>query len=132
MAEPNVDLVRRALEAFARRDLDAIQGLLDDEMEFRAPTAEIAGRSSYRGPEGLRTYFADVASIWEELQVIPQEYKAIGDRVLVSGRVYARGKGGYVIDSATDWVWRVRDGKILWGAVFTDRDEALKAASEPG
>jgi ketosteroid isomerase-like protein len=126
--ERNLELVREIFEAFTRRDLEAVLQIIDPEIEFYAPTAEIAreGRP-YKGLLGIRSYFLDVARIWKELLVIPQDFRAVGDQVLVSGRVYARGDSVPLVDVPTHWVWRVRDGKISWGRVYEDRGEALAA-----
>jgi ketosteroid isomerase-like protein len=42
--------------------------------------------------------------------------------------VYARGEGGYISDSPAQWLWRIEDGRIAWGRVFTNRAEALEVA----
>jgi ketosteroid isomerase-like protein len=76
----------------------------------------------------MRTYFADAARVWRELEVIAHEFRDLGDRVLVFGRVYARGEGGYISDSPAQWLWRIEDGRIAWGRVFTNRAEAVQAA----
>ena len=39
------------------------------------------------------------------LEVVPHDFRDLGDRVLVFGRVYARGEGGYISDSPTQWIW---------------------------
>jgi SnoaL-like domain len=92
VGEGNVELVRQAFAAFTRRDMAAVRELLHPEAEFVAPTGSIAGRTApYRGYDGLKEYFADVARIWEELEVIPHEYREEGDRVVALGRVYGRG-----------------------------------------
>ena len=58
----NADIVRRAFDAFSRRDLTVLLTLTDPEMEFMPATARVAGRAEpYRGHDGLRTYLADVA-----------------------------------------------------------------------
>jgi ketosteroid isomerase-like protein len=125
----NTQLVQRAFEAFAARDVEGMTGLLDPEMEFVAPTASLAGQKTpYRGLEGLRAYFDDVSKIWEEIQAVPHEYREVNDKVLVLGRVYARGVNGLLVDSPAGWVWRVGDGKIVAGRVYTSRDEAMRAA----
>jgi ketosteroid isomerase-like protein len=122
-------VVREVFEAFAQRDVEALEQLLDPEMEFFAPTAELAhGGEPYRGSDGIKRYFEDVERTWEEIRVVPQAFREAGDHVLVSGRVYARGRGGFLVDSPTNWVWRLREGLVIWGRVYDDRDEALRAA----
>lgn len=102
--------------------------LTDPEVEFFAPTATLAheGRS-YRGHEGIKRYFEDVERLWEELRVMPREFREVNGDLLVLGRIYARGAVGYIADSPVAWVWRMRGDKVVWGHVYTDPDEALKA-----
>ena len=58
------------------------------DIEFAAVTGEHAGRTEpYRGHDGMREYFRDVASVWEELRLTPREFRASGDLILVTGRV---------------------------------------------
>ena len=129
----NADIVRRAFDAFSRRDLSALLAIADPEMEFMPATARVAGRGEpYRGHEGLRTYLADVARVWQELRSEPAEFIEVGDVVVCTGRVYAWGVGR-VIDAPAGWVWRLRDGKLVEGRVYENRREALAAAGlDPG
>jgi uncharacterized protein len=124
----NIDLVRRLFEAFARRDVEAVIEMSDPEIEFYAPTATLAheGRS-YRGHEGIRSYFEDVKRLWEELSVVPEEFREVNGKLLVLGRIHARGAVGYSADSPAGWVWRTRGGKVVSGHVYTDLGEALEA-----
>ena len=126
----NVDLVRRMFEAFSQRDIEAMLELVAQEFEFLPPvTASMVKRSEpYRGHEGLRQYFEDASSVWLQLDIIPHEFRDLGDRVLVFGRVYARGEGGYISDSPAAWLWRIEGELIAWGRVYTSRAEALQAA----
>jgi ketosteroid isomerase-like protein len=126
----NVLLVRRLYEAFAARDRDAMVALVTADMEFFPQvTASMVNRTEpYRGHEGLRRYFEDAGRVWRHLEIIPHEYRDLGERVLVFGRVYARGEGGYISDSPAAWLWRIEDDLIGWGRVFTSRADALEAA----
>ena len=126
----NIEIVRRLYEAFEARDLEEMLKLTDPEMEFFPQvTASVVKRSEpYRGHDGLRRYFEDAARVWRQLDIIPHEYRDLGDRVLVFGRVYARGEGGYISDSPAAWLWRIEDDVITYGRVFTSRAEALEAA----
>ncbi len=126
----NVELVRRLYEAFEARDIDGMVALTGNEMEFFPQvTASLVKRSEpYRGHDGLRRYFEDAARVWRHLEIIPHEYRDLGDSVLVFGRVYARGEGGYISDSPAAWLWRIEHDLITWGRVFTSRADALEAA----
>ena len=126
----NSDIVRQAFDAFSRRDAAALIALSDPDIVFRPPTGRLAGRDAYRGHEGLRTYLADVARVWEDLRSEPDEYIELGDRVLCTGRVYAWGVGR-VVDAPAGWLWRLRDGRLLEGTVYETRRAAYEAAGLP-
>ena len=130
-AQPaNIDLVRRMYEAFSQGDVEGMLELVGPDMEFFPQvTASMVKRSEpYRGHEGLRRYVEDATRVWVQLEIIPHEFRDLGDRVLVFGRVYARGEGGYISDSPAAWLWRISEDRIIWGRVYTNRAEALKAA----
>jgi len=124
----NADIVRQVFEAFSRRDVPALLAVCDPEIVFHPPTGRLAGRDEpYRGHEGLRTYLADVARVWQELRSEPDEYIELDDRVVCTGRVYAWGVGR-VIDAPAGWVWRLRDGLVVEGRVYETRRGAYEAA----
>jgi ketosteroid isomerase-like protein len=120
------DLARAVFDAFNRRDIEAGLAIVDEQVEFMAPTAEIANAGlPYVGHSGMRKYYDDVASFWKELEVTPTEIREVDDAVLVLGRVYGRGEGGYIQDSPAQWVMRFRAGRVAWIHVFTNRSAAF-------
>ena len=126
MALTKTDLVRRAFDAFNRRDVEAGLALMDPDVEFHAPTSELANEGQpYRGHQGMRKYYADVGRVWQELEVIPAEFREGDNYVLAFGRVYGRGEGGYIQDSPAQWVFRLSGETIVCVKVFTNRSAAL-------
>jgi ketosteroid isomerase-like protein len=127
----DIEVVKAMFAAFAARDLETVLTLADPDIEFTAVTGEHAGRTDpYRGYEGLRAYFRDVAEVWEELRLTPREFRPAGDLVLVTGKVSARSRGRTVTGS-TGWIWQVRDGKVVYGRVYASAADAI-AALEAG
>ena len=123
----DVDIVRAVFDAFARRDIASVETLISEDMEFHAVTGEVAGRDGpYRGHAGIEVYFADVDQIWEEINLTPLDFEEVGDAILVTGRVWARGSGR-VIDSSTGWLFEVRDGRIARARAFESATEAAAA-----
>jgi ketosteroid isomerase-like protein len=113
-------------DAFNRRDIDAALAVVDEQVEFLAPTAEIANAGKpYVGRDGMRKYYSDVAAVWKELEVTLTDIREVGDAVLALGRVYGRAEGGYIQDSPAQWVMRFRAGRIWWIRVYTNRSAAF-------
>jgi ketosteroid isomerase-like protein len=120
----NVAIVRRVFEAFSSRDVEGMIALLDPEVLFEPVPTFARPHKSYLGHEGMRQYFGDVSQTWERLDVNIQEYRAAGSYVIAFGRIYASG-GGSVADDPASFVWRLENGKVVWGKVFRRRGEAL-------
>jgi ketosteroid isomerase-like protein len=126
----DIEVVQATFAAFAARDLQAVLALADPEIEFTAVTGEHAGRTDpYRGHDGMRQYFRDVAAVWEELHLTPREFRSVGDWILVTGKVSARSRSRTVTGS-TGWLWRVRDGKVTYGRVYASAADAIAAVED--
>ena len=130
MIATDIEVVKATFAAFAARDLDAVLALAAPDIEFSAVTGEHAGRTDpYRGHDGLRQYFRDVASVWEELRLTPREFRAHGDLVLVTGKV-AAGSRSRTVSGSTGWIWRVRDGKVTYVRVYASAADAIAALED--
>jgi ketosteroid isomerase-like protein len=127
MSDPQVGLVERLYNCFNERDEAGIVALCDEQMEFfPVVTAEAVGRDApYSGRAGLHDYLSDVATIWEELLITPNQVECRGDSLLVRGRVYARSRDLGIRDMPVAWIWEVRDGCIVRGEVFPDPEQAV-------
>ena len=123
----DIELVKAMFAAFAARDLETVLASADPEIELTAVTGEQAGRTEpYRGHDGLRAYFRDVGAVWEELRLTPREFRAAGDLIVVTGRVSAR-SSSRTVSGSTGWVWRVRDGKVVYVRVYESAADAIAA-----
>jgi ketosteroid isomerase-like protein len=128
VAGTDVMVVKAVFAAFAERDVERVLELIDPEVEFTAMTNDFAGRTEpYRGHDGIREYFRDVAQVWDDLRLTPRHYRQVGGNVLVIGRVNAR-SAARIVDGSTGWIWRVRDGKVVYGRVYSSAGEAEAAA----
>ena len=126
------DIIRALFDAFGDRDVDAALELVDPDVEFWPQgTAERAGRDGpYRGADGLREYFADVAAQWDELRVEPGELRVAGDGVVSFGTAIGR-HGGQELRQPVIWVWKLRGGRVVSGRVVATAAQAFEAAGVP-
>ena len=130
MSRDKVELAKRAVDAFNRRDVDTLFAELatPDFEWFPALTMALEG-GGYRGREGVEKFAADTRENWEELQALPEEFRDLGDRVLVLGRMQGRGKGsGAQVDAPITDIYDFRGGRISRLRVYLDRAEGLRAA----
>jgi ketosteroid isomerase-like protein len=127
VAGSDMDVVRAVFAAFAERDVDGVLAHAHPEIEFTAVTGDHAGRTEpYRGHEGLREYFRDVAAIWDELRLTPIDFNEADGAILVTGRVSARSPAR-VVAGSTGWIWRLRDRKVVYVRVYPSAAEAVAA-----
>lgn len=125
----NVETVRAVFQALTERDVRGALEVADRTVEFYAPaTAALTrGGRSYRGYEGIFSYFRDVSSVWDELEFTPQEFRELDDEVLVFGRLRARAFSGLLIDEPAQWVFKLRNAKVLWASAFETKLAALES-----
>ena len=82
----------------------------------------------YRGREGFAAYAHEVEETWEYLHAVMKEFRDLGDRVLLLGRMEGRGRAsGARVDTPVVEVMDFRDGKLSRDRVFLDHADALKA-----
>jgi ketosteroid isomerase-like protein len=125
-----VTVVRAVFAAFAERDVERALELIDPEVEFTPVTSDFAGRTEpYRGHDGIREYFRDVALVWDDLRLTPRDFREVGESIVVTGRVNARSPAR-IVDGSTGWVWRVRDGRVVYGRVYASAGDAQQAAAD--
>jgi ketosteroid isomerase-like protein len=129
MSSESVEIVRRAMDAYAAGDIEGMLALIDPEGEIHSAIIGGAEGKAYRGHDGFRTWFAETQESFEELGLELTEYRDLGDRVLGFGRVHAKGReSGVELDSPTGWLFTVRDGRILRAEGYLDPGTALKVA----
>jgi ketosteroid isomerase-like protein len=114
-------IVERAYEAFAQRDADTLVSIADPAIEISSVTGIIAGRENpYTGREALSQYLADVERIWDEMELLPQEYHELDpSRVLVFGRVRAR-RGKSRLDVPNAWIWELKGEHVVAVHVYAE------------
>ena len=124
----NVEIAERALDAFNQRDFDALAELTTPDFEFFPGTVGAVDGSSFRGREELEAYFGELHDTWEEVLLLAEESRDLGDVVLVFVKVDGRGRGSGVPVSARQVLaYDFRGTRISRLRAYLDRDEALRA-----
>jgi ketosteroid isomerase-like protein len=127
MSQENVQTARRSVDAFNRRDIDAILDLGTPDAVMSSQLLD-AG-ADFRGREGMEHFFAMLSESWHEFHSVVDDYRDLGDRVLMLGRSTERGRGsGVTVDAPTATIIDFHDGKVSRVRLYLDHAEALRAA----
>lgn len=127
MSEENVELLRRSLDIWNRGDYEAWIATFDERCEFRPLRAQLEGRT-YHGHEGVRRFIDEMLEEWAELRFELGEVRAEGDRVAGVAVMEAQGRAsGVDLQIPVGIVVRVRAGKAVEGAVYSDPQQAFAA-----
>jgi ketosteroid isomerase-like protein len=128
MSAETVEIVERAMAAYEADDLDAQLEILDPDVEL-VEWPESPDQRSYRGHEGALRAAESWGEAWEWIRVDVDEVMEAGDKVLVCGRTFGKGKGSSVeVAIDTFNVYTVRDGRVTRIEFFTTEEPALRAA----
>jgi ketosteroid isomerase-like protein len=126
MSQENVELTYRAVDAFNRRDLDALLALADADVEVFSRLAPIE-ESRYRGHEGLLRWHQNLYDVFPDWHAEPLEVRDFGDFTM--GAVRVRGHGGESGVPVDQVIWQVgewRNGRLVRISSHDSEAEALE------
>ena len=130
MARDKVDVARRAVDAYNRRNLDSVFAeLATPDFEWYPALIRALDGGGVRGREGVERFVVDTEENWEELQIVAEEFRDLSDRVLVLGRMKGRAKGsGVPVDQPFVNILDFRGDRIWRSRVYLDHAEGLRVA----
>jgi ketosteroid isomerase-like protein len=124
MSQENVEIVRRAMEAYVRGDTAGALADVDPDIVWN-PNEEPAGR----GHNAVLSSLQGWEETWEDYSMRAEEYLDAGNKVVAALHFTGRGKAsGVEVDARSYQVHTIREGKIVQMIEFTDRADALEAA----
>ena len=130
MSEENVEVVKVAYEAFARGGLDRYMEQFADDVDYRTVEGAIDDVGPIHGKDALRAWLQDWIDTFDEFFIEPVELIEAGEDTVVAVERY----GGCAKLSRVETeqtqavVLTLRDGKIVRGREYPNREEALEAA----
>ena len=102
MSQENVEAFKRGLDAYNRRDIEALLEELDPDVEWHPALAVLLGgqQTVFHGHQGVRESIQEEDEALAMYQFELSEIRDLGKRTLAIGRIRARGReGGVEIDS---------------------------------
>ena len=108
--------------------MDALLELTSPDFEFVPYLANLVETATYRGHDGLRSYFEDADTAWEQIRVELHDVRAVAGRTVAAGELRGRGRAsGLETRVPLAWVGEERDGKLVRLESFASMDDALAA-----
>jgi ketosteroid isomerase-like protein len=128
--QARVETVNRLFEGFNRRGVAAVVELCDPAVEWSPALTTGEAGGIYRGHEGVRRYFDDLAASWRTARAVVYELTALGDSVLAVCGVWAKGgPGGSELSEQLAVVFSFRGGRIASARTYEDVTQARQAAA---
>jgi ketosteroid isomerase-like protein len=123
----NLDIVRGLYRTMNDGDVAHAAQFIHPDAEWISDVR--LGQRPLRSRDTIVGYFVDLADSFDELAAEIERVWATDDRVLVFVRVVGRGlRSGADIDIRIAHLLTLRDGLIVRGEGYGNRDEALDAA----
>jgi ketosteroid isomerase-like protein len=132
MSQENVEVVRRALEAFSAKDGTTFLALLHPEVNWDF-AARLIDPGIRQGHAEIKENLREIEETWETLCSEPQELIDAGDQVVAVLRMRGRGRlSGVEVDANVAYVFDLIGERIVRARHHRDREEALAAAGLQG
>jgi len=123
MSQENLEIAQRGIACMNRGDDDGFAALMAEDVRYM-PHNE----SPLEGREQVLQYARSWSEAFDRFEWESSRLVDVGDYVVVSGRVVARGRGSGVEVSSNDaWVLRFRDGQVIECREYVTRADALEA-----
>ena len=127
MSEQNVEIVRRALDAYARRDIAALTALHHPDIEVDWSTSHGWYAGVYHGNDAFMQLVEESFQVFEMSVIEAESYIPAGDAVVVPNVAYQRGRQGVQTTARSTMVFTVHERKITNIRLYQETAEALKA-----
>jgi ketosteroid isomerase-like protein len=127
MSQQNVEVVRRAFEAFNGRDIEAALGDAVPEVTLDWSRSRGLDAGVYVGYDAIRQFWTGIFEAFEQLTLVPDEFTVHGEQVMVPNTALMRGRDGIQVEVRSVSVATLRDGRLLRWTIYQDKTEARTA-----
>jgi ketosteroid isomerase-like protein len=129
MSQENVELVRRATDAYNRGDLDGfLQDWASDAvLDWSNSRGVDAG--VLRGHDEIRGFAERFLAAWDEVRIdLLNDPEEVKDGLLIAENVtYLRGRDGVEVEARSAWLVTIRQGQQTSLTLYQTKQEALEA-----
>ena len=130
MSQENVEAFKRGLDAYNRRDVDAMLEHWTPDVVLDWSNARNFDAGVFHGHDEVRALTKLWLETWEAIRLeLPSDPVEVQDDVLVVENVaYMRGRDGIEVQARSAWLITMRDRKVASFTLYQTKQEALEAA----
>ena len=127
MSQENVEMTRQSIDAFDRRDLQALRALYhpDVVLDFSASVGVEAG--VYKGIDAVFRFYGGYFDAFEEITLNPRRFIDAGASVVVPNRSRSLGRDGVEVFAQSTFVFTFGGGRLTHICLYRGTEEALEA-----
>jgi ketosteroid isomerase-like protein len=131
VSQASIEVIRRAIDAFNRRDLEAIRALHhnDVRMDWSASRGLEAG--VYTGLSEVIRFFSTFFDMFDAIRVEAEEFIESGELIVVPNCAHMRGRDGIETIARSTFLFEVRDGRVASLCLYQETSDALRAVDGP-
>jgi ketosteroid isomerase-like protein len=129
MSQENVLVVRDALEALNRGDMEAAFKNAAPGFTFDLSRAVGTDRGVY-DLDQMRRLTEEFGGTWNSVTYGADEFIEAGEHVVTPFTNKLVGRDGIEVQARGAWVWTIRDGAIVRICLYQERGEALEAVGQ--
>jgi ketosteroid isomerase-like protein len=127
MSQENVEIVRAAIDAYNRGDLES--ALKDAAHDFEMDLSRALGpQHGVYGRDQMEEFWSEFGEGWRSVRLEPSEFIDLSEHVVVPWTMRAVGRDGIEVEARVTWTFTIRDGAVQRICMYQGRDEALEAA----
>lgn len=128
MSSASVEVVRRAIAAYNRRDLGSLRQLNHPDVEVDWSASRGFDAGVYKGLSEVLAFFQTYFDTFDQLRIEAQEFIESGESVVVPNVAHIRGRDGIEAVARSALVFEVRGGQVTRICLYQEAADALAAA----
>jgi len=129
MSEKNVEIVRRATEAYSRGDLDEALASWSADAVLDWSNSRGLEAAVVRGRDEIRAYMEQFLEAFEEVRIELEDVIEVDEGVVIAENLaYFRGRDGIEVTARSAWVITLQNGCQTSLTLYQSKADALKAA----
>jgi ketosteroid isomerase-like protein len=128
MSKANVEVVRRAIAAYNRRDFEVIRTLNHPDVQLDWSASRGLEAGVYQGVEEVMDFYRNFLETFEKVHIEPDRFIESRDSVVVPNSAQVRGRDGIETVARSAFLFELRGGRIARICLYQETHEALEAA----